>query len=111
MEANYIDADTNWDRAQRDKNSDSPRKEATEAGSHRASGASNWKCPLSEYQKFQSNVGENSNLPGSQRRFIVVLHDQNQLGGDDFSGKLKLNPKGWVAGRRVVARCGSGKTQ
>jgi hypothetical protein len=28
--------------------------------------------------------------------FIVILHDQNQLGGDDLSGKVKLKSRAFA---------------
>ena len=62
--------------------------------------------PLTEYQMFQSNMmlrplprytasnGCHRHGRGLARLklmvFIVILHDQNQLGGDDLSGKVKL---------------------
>src|SRR5262245_16466413 len=45
-------------------------------------------APLSEYHRFQSNV---INTRTSKLTvLIVLLYDQNQLGGDDLSGKVKL---------------------
>ena len=59
-----------------------------EPGSHRASGHRIENAPLSEYQMFLF-------APRLDIRWrwllLLCLHDQNQLGGNDFSGKVKLN--------------------
>ena len=65
---------------------------ATEAGSHRASGHRIENAPLSEYQMSPLALlalGDDSRRAQADG-FIVILHDQNQLGGDDLSGKVKL---------------------
>jgi hypothetical protein len=44
-------------------------------------------APLSEYQMSPFAPASRYTLA---MPFVATLHDQNQLGGNDFSGKLKL---------------------